>query len=84
MISFDKFLSRVDETFMLNQASRSDGKIKAENQWRYGQTVMNVLWEVWPEKYQEIKDGELNCFYDNSTTRFTLEKLEREWNHGNG
>jgi hypothetical protein len=79
MITFNEFLKKVDHTFLDHQAARSRGKIKPENQWRYGQTVMNVLWEVWPEKYQEIKGSDTDCFYDNSTTQLTLDKLEKEW-----
>jgi hypothetical protein len=79
MITFNEFLKKVDDTFLSHQAARSNGKIKAENQWRYGQTVMNVLWEVWPNKYTEIKGSDIDCFYDNSNVQFTLDKLEKEW-----
>jgi hypothetical protein len=79
MITFNEFLDKVDDTFLDHQAARSNGKIKAENQWRYGQTVMNVLWEVWPEKYQEIKGGDCDCFYQNSVVESALNKLEKEW-----
>ena len=77
---FTEFLKKVDDTFLENQASRSDGKISAANQWRYGQTVMNVLWDVWPEKYNEIKDSDINCFYSNRTVAMVINKLEKEWN----
>jgi hypothetical protein len=79
MITFDEFLKKVDDTFLDHQAARSNGKIKAENQWRYGQTVMNVLWEVWPEKYQEVKGSDIDCFYSNATITDVLDKLEEEW-----
>jgi len=79
MITFNEFLKKVDDTFLNHQASRSCGTIKAKDQWRYGQTIMNVLCEVWPEKYQEIKGGDSDCFYDNSTVESTLDKLEKEW-----
>jgi hypothetical protein len=79
MITFEEFLKKVDDTFLSHQAARSRGKIKAENQWRYGQTIMNVLWEVWPEKHQEIKDSDFDCFYDYATVQLTLDKLEKEW-----
>ncbi|MFM7791831.1 MAG: hypothetical protein ACKO90_28250, partial [Microcystis panniformis] len=71
----------VDDTFMNHQAARSDGKISASNQWRYGQTLMNVLYDVWPKKYIEIKDSDYNCFYDNTLVQATLFKLEKEWNN---
>lgn len=44
-----------------------------------GQTVMNVLYEVWPEKYQEIEGSDFDCFYDYDTVQSTLNKLEKEW-----
>ena len=79
MITFEEFLKKVDDTFLNHQAARSNGKIKAANQWRYGQTVMNVLWEVWPNKYREIQGSDFDCFYTNSTVDITLDKLEKEW-----
>lgn len=72
---FKEFLKKVDDTFMEHQASRSSDA----NQWRYGQTIMNVLWDVWPEKYNEIKDSDINCFYSNRTVPIVLNKLEEEW-----
>lgn len=78
-MTFQGFLNKVDETFLSHQASRSGGKISASNQWRYGQTVMNVLWDIWPEKYNELKDSDYNCFYDNTLVQSTLFKLEKEW-----
>jgi hypothetical protein len=79
MITFEEFLKKVDDTFLSHQAARSRGKIKAENQWRYGQTIMNVLWEVWPDKHTEIKGSDIDCFYDEANVKFTLDKLEKEW-----
>ena len=78
-MTFQQFIKRVDDTFLEHQASRSGGKISAANQWRYGQTVMNVLYDVWPEKYSEITGSDIDCFYSNSTVQYTLDKLEKEW-----
>ena len=78
-MKFEEFVSKVDDTFMNHQASRSGGKISAANQWRYGQVLMNVLHDVWHKKYLEISDSDLDCFYDNATVKFTLDKLEKEW-----
>jgi hypothetical protein len=78
-MKFEEFVKKVDDTFINHQASRSDGKISAANQWRYGQTLMNVLWDVWPEKYNEIKDSDINCFYSNRTVAMVMDKLEKEW-----
>lgn len=79
-MTFEQFISKVDDTFMNHQAARSGGKISSANQWRYGQTVMNVLWDVWPEKHKELVESENDCFYDNQMISFVLDKLEREWN----
>ena len=80
-MTFDEFVKLVDETFMNHQAARSEGKISAANQWRYGQTIMNVLHNVWPEKYSELKGSDYDCFYDNRTINLTLEKLEKDWSN---
>lgn len=58
-MKFEEFVSKVDDTFMNHQASRSGGKISAANQWRYGQVLMNVLHDVWHKKYLEISDSDL-------------------------
>ena len=68
MISFDQFLELVDKVYYEN-----------EFEVRYGQTVMNVLHKVWPEKYKEITNTDLDCVYDDGTIQFTLEKLQQEW-----
>lgn len=80
-MTFEQFIQRVDDVFMSHQAARTKPTqpISASNQLRYGQTVMNVLHDVWHKKYLEISDSEMDCFYDNATVKFTLEKLEKEW-----
>lgn len=78
-MTFEQFLIKVDNTFMSHQAARSGGKIFAVNQWRYGQTIMNVLWDVWPEKHKELVDSESDCFYTNRNVAMVLNKLEKDW-----
>jgi len=68
-MTFEQFLNRVDKVYYEN-----------EFELRHGQTVMNVLHQVWPEKYKEISGGDYDCFYDDGTVRFTLDYLERAWN----
>lgn len=68
MISFEQFLNKVDNTY-------GDHPFVL----RYGQTVMNTLYEVWPEKYKQITQTDLDCFYDDGTVKFTLDFLEKEW-----
>jgi hypothetical protein len=78
-MTFQEFLNKVDDTFMSHQSSRSDGKISAANQLRYGQTIMNVLHDVWHKKYLEISDSDMDCFYTNRNIVEVLDKLEKEW-----
>ena len=75
-MKFEEFTTKVEDTFMSNQPP----KVSAANRWRFGQTVMNVLYDVWPEKYNEIKDSDIDCFYSNRTVNMVLNKLEKEWN----
>jgi hypothetical protein len=46
---------------------------------RYGQAIMYVLKEEWPEKYQEIKESSYDCYYDDSIVERLLNYLESNW-----
>jgi len=74
-MTFEEFQTKVDDTFMANQPP----KILATNRWRYGQTIMNVLHDVWHQKYLEISDSDMDCFYTNRNVDMVLNKLEKEW-----
>lgn len=76
-MNFEQFLNKVDDTFMSHQAARS--KPNESNQIRYGQTIMNVLHDVWHQKYLEITDSDMDCFYTNGNVAIVLNKLEKEW-----
>jgi hypothetical protein len=67
-ISFKDFLKLVDNTY--NHYSF---------ELRYGQTIMNTLNNVWPEKYKELIASKEDCFYDDRMVESTLDKLEKEW-----
>jgi len=69
-ISFTDFLARVNSEFY---------STSYKDQLRYGQIIMNELYNIWPDKYYEITDSEYDCFYDNSRYQLTLIKLEQEW-----
>lgn len=69
MMLFNDFLKIVDETHNNHSFEL-----------RYGQTIMNVLNKIWPEKYKELLQINYDCFYDDGMVKITLEKLEREWN----
>ena len=67
-ISFKDFLQLVDDTYNYYSFEL-----------RYGQTIMNTLYSVWPEKYKELVASKEDCFYDDGMVKLTLDKLEKEW-----
>lgn len=71
MISFNKFVNKIEEIYD-----------SYAFELRYGQTVMNTLYLVWPEKYNQITKGEYDCFYDDSKASILLDKLSKEWPDG--
>lgn len=68
MISFEKFLDMVNYIYH-----------ESEFELRYGQTIMNLLYQVWPEKYKQITHSEYDCFYNDDIVELTLQKLRNEW-----
>ena len=74
-MTFEEFKTKVDDTFMSNQPPN----VSAANRWRYGQTLMNVLYDVRHTKYIEISDSDIDCFYTNRNVEIVLNKLEKEW-----
>ena len=67
-ISFKDFLQLVDDTY--NHYSF---------ELRYGQTIMNVLYDTWPDKHKEFIGTKFDCFYDDGSVRPALEELEKTW-----
>lgn len=72
MKTFDNFLAAVEDLYDESWFFRKSGL-------RRGQTIMNVLYEFWPEKHKEILGGDHDCFYNESRVELTLEKLKSEW-----
>lgn len=68
-MKFDEFLQKVDQMYNVNYPYL-----------RYGQSIMNVLHEYFPEKYKEISQTDSDCFYKEEISKTTLEKLKKEWN----
>ena len=68
MNTFNEFLKTVDETYDTYSF-----------QWRYGQTIMNVLHGANPFLYNQIVSTDNDCYYDDGIVRLTLQKLEQEW-----
>jgi hypothetical protein len=71
-LTFEQFLNTVDKVYYEN-----------EFELRHGQTIMNVLYQIWPDQYKKITETDLDCYYDDGTVRFTLDYLEKEWNDQN-
>lgn len=69
-ISFEEFLDRVDFLYSQNPTLVL----------KYGQCVMNILCDIWPEKYNELTNSDHDCFYDDFITNKTLDLLEENWN----
>lgn len=65
MTSYKEYLQTVDHTY------NTFG-------WRYGQTIMNVLHAIYPQKYNELVMTENDCYYDDNKVPNTL-KLIEEW-----
>jgi hypothetical protein len=80
-MTFEEFLDKVQEDFYSNQHARRNQRhpISESNQWRYGQALMNVLWQTNRDKYNEITGTEYDCFYLNSIVPKTVQKLKEEW-----
>lgn len=68
MITFNEFLKIVDDTYL-----------DLSFEWRYGQTIMNVLHGAWGAKYNELVSTEYDCYYNDGIVKNTLEKLKKEW-----
>jgi hypothetical protein len=71
-MTFQEFIKAVDNKFYSSSY---------KSQLRYGQYVMNELYNVWPEKYAQIVGSDIDCFYNNDIMRLTLDNLEKSWNH---
>jgi len=60
--------------------NKVDNDLKRYNL-RYGQTVMNTLSEVWPEKSKQLTSSEWDCFYNDNKAEILLNYLEKIWNN---
>lgn len=69
-MTFEEFLQTVDNKFHSSSY---------KSQLRYGQYIMNELYNIWPEKYAQLTNSDLDCFYDNGIVRLTLDDLEKNW-----
>lgn len=67
-ISFDDFIKIVDREYL-----------DYSFEYRYGQTLMNILRIVWLEKYSSLTNTEYDCFYNDGIVTKTLERLKNDW-----
>jgi hypothetical protein len=67
-MTYEQFLHIVDKSY-------DDHSFE----WRYGQTLMNVLFEIWPDKYRQLTYTYNDCFYDDRMIDKVKEKLRQEW-----
>lgn len=67
MITYKEYLQLVDNTYNTFN-------------WRYGQTLMNVLHAVNPKKYKELVETEYDCYYNENIVEKTLKTLQQTWN----
>ena len=65
-MSYEEFLKEIDRT-------------SSYLNWRYGQSLMNVLHGIWPEKYEELVNLELDCYYREDIVPATLKFLKADW-----
>ena len=70
-MAYEEFVKLVDQT-------------SAHFNWRYGQSLMNVLHGIWPEKYEELVNLELDCYYREDIVPATLKFLKGDWKPTNG
>lgn len=63
MVDINKLIKIVDET-------RSQCP-----EWRYGQTVFNVAYQLYPEATDRLRGTEYDCFYNDKKVNSFLEKL---------
>lgn len=71
-MTFEEFLQKVDKYYYDNEPHQ-----------RYGQSVMNVLHDVYPDWRKRIVGTDFDCFYDDGIVKYTLEYLEKEWDDKN-
>lgn len=67
-MTYEEFLDRVESEYDTHSF-----------EWRYGQTLMNVLSHVWPDKYRELTYTYCDCYYDDGMIDKVKTKLKAEW-----
>jgi hypothetical protein len=69
-MKYNEFIKTVDQTSI-------------NFNWRYGQTLMNILHGIWPEKYKEITESDNDPYYREDNVSKILKLLQDNWNPTN-
>jgi hypothetical protein len=75
-MTFKKFVDNIDNIYA------DQGDKPESERLRYGQIIMNELWNVWPKKYHEIMGSDKDPFYCEILHKKPydlLGELEKEW-----
>jgi hypothetical protein len=75
-MKFKKFIENIEKIYA-DQGNKPKGE-----RLRYGQIIMNELWQVWPQKYRQIVDSNKDCFYCDVLDKKPydlFDELEKEW-----
>jgi len=70
-VNFAKFKEKFETEILPSQPSYI----------RRGQALMNYLYDIWPEEWHRISQGESknDCYYVDSRVTNTLVQLEKDW-----
>ncbi len=75
-MTFKKFVDNIENIYA------DQGDKPESERLRYGQIIMNELWNVWPKKYHEIMGSDKDPFYCEIVHKKPydlLSELEKEW-----
>jgi hypothetical protein len=73
---FKKFIENIEKIYADQNNKPKDERL------RYGQIIMNELWQVWPQKYRQIVDSNKDCFYCDVLDKKPydlFDELQKEW-----
>lgn len=72
-MTFKKFVDNIDKIYA------DQGDKPESERLRYGQILMNQLWQVWPAKYHNITMTQKDPFHNGGRVKDLLYELEEAW-----
>jgi hypothetical protein len=75
-MTFKKFVDNIEKIYA------DQGDKPESERLRYGQIIMNELWNVWPQKYHQVMGSDKDPFYSEILHKKPydlLTELEKEW-----